>query len=226
MEASAGGTDTLHRSNIIDAITPSFHLTNNEITQTPSNSASGVFTSQTSLESFLLQHSKSKQHMLRLKTVGYGIAERISITYVTAAKVIDLYGFYPPKEKLNMLLQDFKRMHPDAADCFITHMLTLVLSILACCLNSTLEYLQECTKEAAIGGLNAQVTAAIKALIFLLPMTGKKNKQRNHLIYLLRMWRNEQPRYRRRRRSFCIFSKCSRDQSRRALANGSNGQAK
>ncbi|XP_065681981.1 uncharacterized protein LOC124809958 isoform X2 [Hydra vulgaris] len=86
-----------------------------------------------------------------------------------------------------LLLQDFKRMHPDAADCFITHMLTLVLSILACCLNSTLEYLQECTKEAAIGGLNAQVTAAIKALIFLLPMTGKKNKQRNHLIYLLQM---------------------------------------
>nr|XP_047129763.1 uncharacterized protein LOC124809762 [Hydra vulgaris] len=74
MEASAGGTDTLHRSNITDAITPSFHLTNNEVTQTPSNSASGVFTSQTSLESFLLQHSKSKQHMLRLKTVGYGIA--------------------------------------------------------------------------------------------------------------------------------------------------------
>jgi hypothetical protein len=40
---------------------------------------------------------------LRLKTVGYGIAERVSITFVTAAKVIDLYGFYPPKDKLNMV---------------------------------------------------------------------------------------------------------------------------
>ncbi|XP_065650819.1 uncharacterized protein LOC136078945 [Hydra vulgaris] len=65
-------------------------------------------------------------------------------------------------------------MHPVAADCFITRMLTLILSILAYCSNSILEYLQKCTKEAAIGGSNAQVTSAIKALIFLLPMTGKK----------------------------------------------------
>ncbi|XP_065654369.1 uncharacterized protein LOC136080914 [Hydra vulgaris] len=53
-------------------------------------------------------------------------------------------------------------------------MLTLVPSILAYCLNSTFEYLQKCTKETAIGGSNAQVTSAIKAFIFLLPMTGKK----------------------------------------------------
>ncbi|XP_065652848.1 uncharacterized protein LOC136080163 [Hydra vulgaris] len=298
-------TDTSHSSNIIDAITPSFHSANSniEVTPTPSKALSSVFMSQASFESFLLQHSKSKLHMLHLKTVGYGIAERVSITYVTAAKVIDLYGFYPPKDKLNMvsvflsgitglkpedffepkshkgeqnrkrifdkittldiqkkggvfteddfsfvgcyrglevcefcegadvkteifklatlsatvfsedlliaakktfcyrqkkieqrhpsylecaqqipchlllpqlLLQDFRRMHPGAADCFITRMLTLVPSILAYCSNSTLEYLQKFTKEAAIGGSYAQVTSAIKALIFLLPMTGKK----------------------------------------------------
>ena len=105
MAASATGADTSHSSNITDAITPSFHLTNSniEVTQTPSKAVSSVFTSQASLESFLLQHSKSKLHMLHLKTVGYGIAERVSITYVTAAKVIDLYGFYPPKDKLNMV---------------------------------------------------------------------------------------------------------------------------
>ena len=105
MAVSAAGTDTSHSSNITDAITPSFHSTNSniEVTQTPSKAVSSVFTSQASLESFLLQHIKSKLLILHLKTVGYSIAERVSITFATAAKVIGLYGFYPPKDKLNMV---------------------------------------------------------------------------------------------------------------------------
>ena len=72
-------------------------------TPTSSKQTYGAFANQTKLEEFLLEHPKSKLAMMSLKTGIYGIPERQAITYVTAAKVIDVYGSYPPKEKLIMV---------------------------------------------------------------------------------------------------------------------------
>ncbi len=101
--------ESSHGSDISPAVTPSSQSINSNVTdsndQTPTSSKSGygVFANQTSLEMFLLQNTKSKSHMMRLKTGAYGISERQSITYVTAAKVIDCYGHYPPKDKLKLI---------------------------------------------------------------------------------------------------------------------------
>ncbi|XP_047129258.1 uncharacterized protein LOC124809281 isoform X2 [Hydra vulgaris] len=333
-------------SNILQVTTPttpSSEASNRDITgineNTPTSSASGILSNQMSLESFLLQHTKTKHHMIKSKTGTYGISERQAITYVTAAKVIDCYGNYPPKDKMKMvsifltgitglkpedffepkshkgflakcienpraklssnekrwtwtpkeerdkarqtlqqstaplsdalsrnslittvlqndefiftgccreleecefcegitgddlkiemiklatlsasvfgedlllsakktfcyrrkkieechpsylecvhqipcylsmpqmLLQDFRRMYPDAADRFVVCMENLISSVLLYCSKSTVEYLQKCNTEGMIGGSNGKTIAAMKSLLYLLPMTGKK----------------------------------------------------
>ncbi|XP_065672687.1 uncharacterized protein LOC136090294 [Hydra vulgaris] len=73
-----------------------------------------------------------------------------------------------------MLLQDFRRMYPDAADRFVVCMENLISSVLLYCSKSTVEYLQKCNTEGMIGGSNGKTIATVKALLYLLPMTGKK----------------------------------------------------